>query len=238
MVDGSRRTSDGGVVAWRLCDVGEGPYDGTLPFLIQWTTPMEPGPADGAIVAQLALTPPDADRLADLLLAVGFVPSRHWPRRMFHEAGTPVVITLGPADEPPVSLTVRVPHGGLSRHTLDGVAVTTFHDRRRLGAGRRGGGPRRRRGDRRRLGHHQQRRGGRHDPVARSRRDAADHRRTRRATDDAHEVACIDDAFVLALSGGVYVVREGEKVVTRGLDGRRRWPVRRRRGRAVAGRGG
>ena len=39
-----------------------------------------------------------------------------------------------PAGEPPVSLTLRVPHGGLTRHTLDGVAVTTFHDRRRFAA--------------------------------------------------------------------------------------------------------
>ena len=29
----------------------------------------------------------------------------------------------------------------------------------------------------------------------------------------------LDNAFVLALSGGVYVVREGAKVVTRSLDG-------------------
>lgn len=153
VVDGSRRTPDGGVVEWRLCDVGPGPYDGALPFLIQWTTPMAAGPADGPIVEQVILTPPDPDRIADLLVALGFVPSRHWPRRMFHEPGSPLSITLNPigepqdlgegswsmgwgedADEPPVSITLRVPLGELTRHTLDGVAVTTFRDRRRFAA--------------------------------------------------------------------------------------------------------
>ena len=154
VVDGSRRTPEGGVVEWRLCDVAEGPYDGTLPFLIQWTTPMEPGSPDGPIVEHVSLTPSDADRLADLMLAVGFAPSRHWPRRVFHDAVSPVGITLNPvgeaedlgegswsvswegSDEPPVTVTLRVPHGEQALHTLDGVAVTTFPDPRRFaGAG-------------------------------------------------------------------------------------------------------
>ena len=77
-----------------------GPYDGSLPFLIQWTTPMAPGPADGAVVEWLGLTPPDPDRLARLLTAVGFVPSEHWPRRVFHEVGSATGITLNPIGEP------------------------------------------------------------------------------------------------------------------------------------------
>jgi hypothetical protein len=36
-----------------MCDVGPGPYDGSLPFLIQWTTPMLPGPAHGPVVRSL-----------------------------------------------------------------------------------------------------------------------------------------------------------------------------------------
>ena len=51
-VPGSRRTPDGDVVAWQVCDVGPGPYDGSLPFLLEWTTPMGPGPADGPVVEQ------------------------------------------------------------------------------------------------------------------------------------------------------------------------------------------
>ena len=153
--EGSRTTLAGDEVAWRMCDVGPGPYDGSLPFLIQWTTPMEPGPAHGPVVAHLSLTPPDPDRVADLLLALGFVPSRHWPRRMLHEAGSRLSITLGPpgepegldaaswsmswtdADEPPVSLALSVSTDeGLARSTLDGVLVTTHADRRRIPASR------------------------------------------------------------------------------------------------------
>ena len=50
VTEGSRTTPEGDVVAWRMCDVGPGPYDGSLPFLIQWTTPMAPGPADGPVI--------------------------------------------------------------------------------------------------------------------------------------------------------------------------------------------
>lgn len=155
-VPGSRRTPDGDVVAWRVCDVGPGPYDGSLPFLIEWSTPMAPGPADGAIVEHVSLTPPDPERVADLLLALGFEPSEHWPRRMFHEAAGPVSITLDPvgepadlgesgtswftswgddgADEPTTSLSLATSAGEPDRHTLDGVAVSTQPDRRRFAA--------------------------------------------------------------------------------------------------------
>ena len=83
-----------------MCDVGSGPYDASLPFLIQWTAPMAPGPADGPVIEWVSLTPPDPDRLADLLIAVGFVPSRHWPRRVFHGVEGPPSITLNPVGEP------------------------------------------------------------------------------------------------------------------------------------------
>ncbi len=156
-VPGSRRTPDGDVVAWQVCDVGPGPYDGSLPFLIEWTTPMPPGPADGPVVEHVTLTPPDPDRLADLLLALGFVPSRHWPRRLFHQATSPAgpALTLlpvgqpdvgetasgwfmswdqGPDEEPPVSLSLATAAGEQSHHVLDGVAVSTRPDRRRFPA--------------------------------------------------------------------------------------------------------
>ena len=38
-------------------------------------------------------------------------------------------------------------------------------------------------------------------------------------TGSADLLTTVDDAFVLALSGGVHVVREGDRVVTRALDG-------------------
>lgn len=154
-VPGSRRTPDGDVVEWVVCDVGHQPYDWTLPFLIQWTTPMPPGPADGPVVEWLGLTPPDPDRVADLLLALGFAPDPHWPRRVLHDGaglqvtlspvGEPVdvpggaVVLVGaeaepPRDEPVASLTLAVPSGDLAGHLLDGVAVSTRSDRRRLPA--------------------------------------------------------------------------------------------------------
>ena len=52
-VPGSRRTPDGELLEWRVCDVGPGPYDGSLPFLIEWTTPMAPG-SRGSQLANLS----------------------------------------------------------------------------------------------------------------------------------------------------------------------------------------
>jgi hypothetical protein len=206
---------------------------------------------------------------------------------MFHEVGGPVNITLGPigvpedqgdaswtmawggpADEPPVSLTLRVPHGGLSHHTLDGVAVTTFHDRRRFAAAALqpsdASASARERADAwveavvamglgtahdtdvvwagdgvaldltsaTRLhgpsgtqpitvvrGTHPIDRDdvvviGVGEPVEVLEKQPVGHSRR-----SAEEVDRIDDAFVLALSGGVYAVRGRRRSVTRHLDG-------------------
>ncbi len=74
---GSRRTPDGELLEWRVCDVGPGPYDGSLPFLIEWMTPMGAGPPDGPVVESVVLTPPDPGRVGDLLVAHGLDPVRH-----------------------------------------------------------------------------------------------------------------------------------------------------------------
>lgn len=148
VTDGSRTTPEGQIVAWRMCDVGPGPYDGSLPFLIQWTAPMVPGPVDGPVVESVSLSPPDPDRLADLLLAVGFESVLPWPRRAFRQAdGMGITITpvgepedLGEgswsmswedADGPRASVELAVASGEPTRRTLDGVDVTTRPDRRR-----------------------------------------------------------------------------------------------------------
>jgi hypothetical protein len=330
-VPGSRRTPEGDLLEWRVCDVGTGPYDGTLPFLIQWTTPMAPGRADGPIIEHVGLTPPDPDRLADLLLALGFAPSRHWPRRMFHEVTSRLAVTLNPV----VSLSLATPSGEPAHHLLDGVAVSTHPDRRRFAAasllpavdeafarlrgdlvGLAGPAPRRwshRRtrteysqgeripgklpvagGARRRLGGCRSSRrgwawpnqvdpaavslGGRAAPSSRAgctvvRGAAGTQRRggrprspdetfvqrrhrgpgrgagacsrsagaTRATTGSAALVEAIDNAFVLALSGGVYAVRDGASVVSAPVAGRVGEPAAtfgRRRARAVAGRRG
>ncbi len=153
VMEGSRATPEGDIVAWRMCDVGPGPYDASLPFLIEWSTPMAPGPADGPVVEHVSLTPPDPERVADLLLALGFEPSEHWPRRAFHQAdgtgitlspvGQPELVEPGTSwfvswedepDEPAVSLSLATSAGEPARHTLDGVAVSTRPDRRRFAA--------------------------------------------------------------------------------------------------------
>ncbi len=144
VTEGSRLTPDGDTVAWRMCDVGSGPYDAGLPFLIEWTTPMPPGPSDGPVVRYVTLTPPDADRVADLLLALGFAAVSHWPRRVFRDPDG-VGITLLPVEEPgqggvsswegpATSLALELPVPEVVQLHLDEVAVTVVPDRRRFGA--------------------------------------------------------------------------------------------------------
>ncbi|RYB89699.1 VOC family protein [Nocardioides glacieisoli] len=148
-VPGSRRTPDGDEVAWRVCDVGPGPYDGSLPFLIEWTTPMPAGPGDGPVVEGFTIVPPDPERVADLLLALGFEPDPLWPRRVFEDSAG-VRVTVAPVgrpvgkvswtmgwetpDEPAASLVLRTPSGATTHHDLDGVGVLTWPDRRQFTA--------------------------------------------------------------------------------------------------------
>ena len=285
-VPGSRRTPDGDLVEWTVCDVGGGPYDDALPFLIQWTSPMPPGPADGAIVERFQLSPPDPERVADLLLALGFEPSRHWPRRVFEPAGGGVGITLEPIGEPvdlgPASwsmgwdddergpratLALRTTSGELTQLTLDGVAVVAWPDRRRFPAsslvprdGSSGASARAQAWidalvaaglavseqidlswsdgpnlEVRRTLRLTGPRGtqpitiqwGAHptfgDDVVGIGVGAApvllERQPEWRSPGPGHEVGRIDDAFVQALTGGVYAVRDGRSLVVRSLDG-------------------
>jgi hypothetical protein len=149
VTDGSRLTPQGDTVAWRMCDVGPGPYDAGLPFLIEWTAPMPPGPSHGAVVTYVTLTPPDPDRVADLLLALGLDAVYPWPRRVFRD-GAGVGITLQPVGEPDpaaaagaswsmsweeapdeatASLALALPVPELVHHRLDDVAVMVVPDR-------------------------------------------------------------------------------------------------------------
>ena len=150
-VPGSRRTPDGELLEWRVCDIGPGPYDGGLPFLIEWTTPMPAGPADGPVLEWIGLLPPDPDRVAELLLALGFTGDRHFPRRAFRVRDG-VSITLLPLGEPehadeatwtvfetddelqPASIVLSTPHDTSAVLVLDQVEVTTRPDRRRFPA--------------------------------------------------------------------------------------------------------
>jgi hypothetical protein len=283
-VPGSRRTPDGDVLEWRVCDVGSGPYDGSLPFLIEWSVPMPPGPPRGPVVEHVDIVPREAERVADVLVALGFEPSRHWPRRHFVDS-VGVVVTLGPLGDPEVlgedswsmswsapdhclaSLALAVPGGGLTRLTLDGVGITTRPDRRRFAAAtlQPAGGADDCRvraeawiesvvaaglgvadpadvvwatGTSVEVDRVVRLRGadgtqpitvvwGSHhtvdepvvvvgvgDPVEALERQPEWH-----SVGAAHAVARVDDAFVVALSGGVYAVRKPHKAVVRSLDG-------------------
>ncbi|GAB3021573.1 hypothetical protein GCM10011376_21470 [Nocardioides flavus (ex Wang et al. 2016)] len=272
--EGSRTTPDGEVVAWRMCDVGPGPYDGSLPFLIEWTSPMGPGPADGPVLRWFELAPPDPDRLADLLLALGFEGRRFWPRRSFKTAGG-VGITVHPLaeaaeqdpDQPVAAVVLALAGGELTRHRLDGVVVTTHPDRRRFAASAlqpsRGSGSARERADAwvravveaglatvedvdvewaegvavevtgairlhgpagtqpvtvvrgvHPLDRHVVVVIGVGDPV-----EVIERQPAIGGAPVAEQVDRIDDAFVLALSGGVYAVRGRRRSVTRHPDG-------------------
>lgn len=287
-VPGSRRTLEGELLEWRVCDVGPGPYDGSVPFLIQWTTPMGAGPADGPVTEAFSCAPPDPDRVADLLLALGFEPSRHWPRRVFEPVDGGVRVTLEPLGDPVdlgsaswsmswddeergprASLALRTSSGDLTHLTLDGVGIVAWPDRRRLAASvlqPSGGalsalerarawievvvaaglgtardvdvawadgiaidvvnatrlhGPAGTQPITVVTGVHPLDRDdmvvvGIGDPV-----EVLERQPELMSGGLAHELDRIDDAFVLALSGGVYVVRQDKKVVTRSLDGSR-----------------
>ena len=151
-VPGSRRTPHGDVLEWQVCDLGARPYDDALPFLIEWSTPMGPGPADGPVVEWFEVTAPDPDRLADLLLALGFKGRPFWPRRSFEPSAGGAGVTIHPLEaadvrdgstwsmswedphHPVASLVLAVAAGEFTRHSLDGVAVSTHPDRRRFAA--------------------------------------------------------------------------------------------------------
>ena len=110
---------------------------------------MAPGPADGPVLEWISLLPPDPDRVAALLLALGFTGDRHFPRRAFTERDG-VSITLLPLGEPehadeatwtsfetdvveqPASIVLATPHGEAATLVLDQVEVSTTA---RTGAG-------------------------------------------------------------------------------------------------------
>lgn len=73
---GARTTPDGVELSWRLCDVGERPFDPELPFLIQWLEPMPGGPADGPALTQLKVRVPEPQRLERFFATVGFFDER------------------------------------------------------------------------------------------------------------------------------------------------------------------
>lgn len=113
---GARMTPSGQELSWRLCDVGTGPFDSELPFLIQWVSPLPPRPANEFAVRSVTVRVPDPNRLRKLLSVVGFEDKRV---RLRIEAG----------DGGPAAATFALKNGvHVGEHHLDGlkVAITAF----------------------------------------------------------------------------------------------------------------
>lgn len=74
---GSRIATDGQELVWRLCDVAPRPFDPEIPWLIQWITPENTGPADGPVLRRVRVSLPDPTRCVAMLRALG-LPESSW----------------------------------------------------------------------------------------------------------------------------------------------------------------
>ena len=102
VVDGSRETPTGETIRWRLLQVGARAFDPGLPFLIEWTAPMPPGPVDGPVLESLSIETCDAahrDRLVAVLRAVS-LPEEPGdvPWLTFFDGAVRVTLPLTPAE--------------------------------------------------------------------------------------------------------------------------------------------
>lgn len=115
--DGARRTPEGDELAWRMCGSEGDAFASPMPFLIQWLTPMPPGPDAGPVVTGLSWNAEDPDALAALLRALGFV-DQHIGN--FTEVET----VTGPAAREPVSICVLDRHGELPHGWMEQLPRT------------------------------------------------------------------------------------------------------------------
>lgn len=115
--NGARRTPDGDELAWRMCGSEGDAFTRPMPFLIQWLTPMPPGPADGPVVSGLSWNAEDPDALASLLRVLGFVDQRFGN---FSEVET----VTGPAAREPTSIGVLDLHGELPQSWMEQLRRT------------------------------------------------------------------------------------------------------------------
>lgn len=90
IADGTRLTPAGETLRWRLCDVAAAPFDAELPFLIEWLTPMPPGPPTGPVVTFIEVDVADPARLSSMLTAIGMPRPTGLP-----EFGDLVAVRLG-----------------------------------------------------------------------------------------------------------------------------------------------
>lgn len=129
VTDGSRRTPDGTTLRWRMCQVGSQAFDPQLPFLIEWVTPMPPGPEDGPVVEALGIDLPDRSRLAMMLRTIGF-PEQPGdvPWLTFNDGEVTITLTASAEHHGVTAIGFGLAHGAGSWQDLDGLSVSTAPD--------------------------------------------------------------------------------------------------------------
>ncbi len=124
--DGSRVTPTGEWLAWRTCALGPYAVHDYLPFLIEWATPMPPGPPGGPRLRTVTFEVPEPAALAALLAVVGLTPVPDAPEVTVSDGRVDVRIRPGGGRLVGVGL-VGVGQGpGLL--DLDGLAVAVLGD--------------------------------------------------------------------------------------------------------------
>jgi hypothetical protein len=117
----SRTTPSGDRLSWLLCDVAGSPMHAFVPFLIQWTTPMPPGPAQGPVLTSVTLAVPSPADLSVILQACGLTQTDCPGGLHLTDGAVDVVLRDGPGHVS--ELTVVVPDGPAGDVVLDGVTV-------------------------------------------------------------------------------------------------------------------
>lgn len=121
---GSRIATDGQELVWRLCDVGSQAFDPEIPWLIQWITPENPGPAEGPVLRRVRVALPDPTRCVAMLRALG-LPESSWTggtEFVFGAEGdAQIVIVRGEAGIESVEFDVTSEPGTVE---VDGLTVT------------------------------------------------------------------------------------------------------------------
>lgn len=106
---GSRTTTDGDILSWRLADIVDSPIDPIFPFIIQWDRVMPAGPEDGPRLREVVVDAPEPDKLSAVLQVCGL-----------REAGR-----VGSLTDGTVTVTLNQGVGGIREITL----VTGGRDR-------------------------------------------------------------------------------------------------------------
>jgi hypothetical protein len=117
----SRTTPSGDRLSWLLCDVAGSPMHAFVPFLIQWTTPMPPGPAQGPVLTSVTLAVPSPADLSAVLQVCGLTEAGGPAGRHLTDGVVDVVLRDGPGHVS--ELSVVLPDGPAGDVGLDGVTV-------------------------------------------------------------------------------------------------------------------